>query len=512
MDLFAHAPVREGDVLAKKYRVERVLGMGGMGIVVAARHLELDQPVALKFLLPTAMDSEEMVSRFLNEGRAVVRLKSEHVAKVLDVGRLDDGAPYIVMELLEGQDLAAVMRDRKVLAVEDAASFLLQACEAVAEAHSAKIIHRDLKPQNLFLTMGTGGDPLIKVLDFGVSKSLSPTTGSDGGAPLTLTRTQSMLGSPLYMSPEQMRSSKRVDERSDIWSLGVILFELLTGRVPFEAENVPELVFKIAENDAPNPKELRADLPDALCATVLHCLQKDADKRFASIADLATELEPYVGPREKGLAARIGVMLGTQPRPRMMSFSDVSGAPSVPGMPSPSSSGAKSAPAVAVSDAWGATHAAPVPLATKKKSGGGRTIGIAIGVLAIVGLGAGAFAITSRSRASVVGGAGGVAGASSSAFVGNGGSPAATNALPSANPAAVGSGAVTPEAAPSAAPSGAASAATGTVSRPVATNIGRPGRPAASSTNAITGHPDRHDPVTAPPSTSGRGGFIPVRE
>ncbi len=483
MDLFAHAPVRAGDVLAKKYRVERVLGMGGMGIVVAATHLELGQEVALKFLLPTSMDSEEMVSRFINEGRAVVRLKSEHVAKVLDVGRLDDGAPYIVMELLQGQDLGAVMKERQVLAVEDAASFVLQACEAVAEAHAAKIIHRDLKPQNLFLTLGLGGTPLVKVLDFGVSKSLTPTTGGDG-SPMTLTRTQSMLGSPLYMSPEQMRSSKRVDERSDIWSFGVILFELLTGRVPFEAENVPELVFKIAEEEVPSPKQFRADLPDALCATVLRCLQKDVDKRFSSLAELAVELEPYASARDKGLATRIGVMLGTQPRPRMMSFSDAS-AP------------AKSQPAIAVSDAWGATRAAPAAPASGKKRKSTSGIRLAIGLVVVVGLGAGAFAITTKSRSAAAGGAPDTA---ISAVP----TPTAVGAAGASNASSASS------ALASAAPSASATAkivlATGPLGSPRNGKTG-PGAVAVNSAGAVT-----RPTQSATPSTSGRGGFIPVRE
>ncbi len=481
MDLFAHAPVRAGDVLAKKYRVERVLGMGGMGIVVAATHLELDREVALKFLLPTAMDSEEMVSRFLNEGRAVVRLKSEHVAKVLDVGRLDDGAPFIVMELLQGQDLGAVMKERTVLAIEDAVSFVLQASEAVAEAHAAMIIHRDLKPQNLFLTLGLDGTPLVKVLDFGVSKSLTPTTGGDG-TPMTLTRTQSMLGSPLYMSPEQMRSSKKVDERSDIWSLGVILFELFTGRVPFEAENVPELVFKIAEGDVPSPKEFRPDLPDALCSAVMRCLQKDVDKRYSNLAELAADLEPYASPRDKGLASRIGVMLGTQPRPRMMSFSDTS-------------QPAKSQPAIAVSDAWGATQSAPSPTAAgekKKSASRGRAISIGIGVVVIALLGGGAFAITARSRNAAADGPPGNA----------------QSAVPSS------SSVVVPSAPTSGASIGPAQLPSETSAAPSASAVAKPGtapvvsaRRPGGTTSAVV-----KPTQSATPSTSGRGGFIPIRE
>lgn len=213
-------PVALGDVLAGKYRVDAVLGVGGMGIVVAATHLQLEQKVALKFLLPAAIQSPEAVERFLREGRAAVRLKSQNVAKVTDVGTLENGAPYMVMEFLHGADLAAVMAERGLLPVAEAVSYVLQACEAIAEAHSLGIVHRDLKPQNLFVTRKVDGRPLIKVLDFGISKSMDTQSG------LSLTRTSSIMGSPLYMSPEQMRSSKNVDQRSDIWAIGVVLYEI----------------------------------------------------------------------------------------------------------------------------------------------------------------------------------------------------------------------------------------------------------------------------------------------
>ena len=221
------APVLEGDVLAGKYRVERVLGAGGMGVVVAARHLQLDQLVALKFVLPSALDEASAAERFLREARAAVRLKSEHVAKVLDVGTLDTGAPYMVMEYLEGDTLAEVIQRDSPLPVDVACDYMIQACEAMAEAHSLGIIHRDIKPQNLFLTKGVGGKPLVKVLDFGISKMKQPE-----GA-MNLTQTATVMGSPLYMAPEQMRSARNVDGRSDIWALGVVLYELPDQIAPF---------------------------------------------------------------------------------------------------------------------------------------------------------------------------------------------------------------------------------------------------------------------------------------
>ncbi len=299
------SPVREGDVLAGKYRVEKVLGAGGMGVVVAAKHLELRQRVALKFLLPAALDSVEHTERFLREAQAAVRLKSEHVAKVLDVGRLDDGAPYIVMEYLDGSDLWHVLQAKGPLSVGEATGHVLQACEALAEAHALGIVHRDLKPQNLFLIQRPDGQPCVKVLDFGISKMLS--TASQ--PPLTLTRTSTIIGSPLYMAPEQMRSAKGANERSDIWSLGVILYELLTGRTPFMAETMPDLVFKVAQDTVIPPRELRAEIPETLSAGIVRCLERDQKVRFANVAELAAVLEKYAPDYQRGTADRISNVL-----------------------------------------------------------------------------------------------------------------------------------------------------------------------------------------------------------
>jgi serine/threonine-protein kinase len=297
------APVKEGETLAGKYRVERVLGVGGMGVVVAATHLELDQKVAIKFLLPSALESEEAGSRFQREAKAASRLKSSHVAKVLDVGKLEDGSPYMVMEYLDGLDLGRIIKELNQLAVEDAVWFVVQACEAIAEAHALGIIHRDIKPQNLFVTKRVDGRALVKVLDFGISKNIS------GESAMSLTRTTSVMGSPLYMSPEQMRSSKNVDVRSDIWALGVILYELLTGRVPFEAEAVPELCLKVVSDPATPPHELRADMPEALSAVVIKCLEKLPERRFQNVAELVAALDPFCPASERGAAERIANVL-----------------------------------------------------------------------------------------------------------------------------------------------------------------------------------------------------------
>ena len=288
------APVQQGEILARKYRVERVLGQGGMGVVVAARHVELDELVALKFLLPDALSEPEAVARFLKEARASVRIKSEHVARVHDVGQLESGAPYIVMEYLEGSDLAAVLRKRSVLAVEDVVDYVLQACEAIANAHSVGVIHRDLKPSNLMLVVRSDGSECIKVLDFGISK-----VASAGGreSSMSMTRTAASLGSPLYMSPEQMMSARDVDGRTDIWALGTIVYELLTGKPPFMAETLPALGVLIATTEPTSMRALRPDVPPGVEAVATRCLQKNRDQRFANVAELAQALAPFAPER-----------------------------------------------------------------------------------------------------------------------------------------------------------------------------------------------------------------------
>lgn len=303
-----NAPVKEGDVLAAKYRIEQVIGVGGMGVVVSAMHLELDQRVALKFLLPQAATNDELVGRFVREAKASVKLKGKHVAQVLDVGRMDDGRAYIVMEYLEGRDLGAELKaSRDQFSIEEAVSWMLQACEGLAEAHALGIVHRDLKPGNLFLTRGTDGRPLVKVLDFGISKSINPNSSDM----LSLTKTEMLLGSPLYMAPEQMRSSKYVDERSDIWALGAIAYELLTRRVPFEADTLLDLCFKVAQEGCPAVSEVRPEVPEELSAVVMKCLEKDAEARWTDIGELAAALEPFAPEFDRGSADRTRAVLAT---------------------------------------------------------------------------------------------------------------------------------------------------------------------------------------------------------
>jgi serine/threonine-protein kinase len=274
-----------------------------MGVVVAATHVHLDQRVALKFVQPAVSSNPHATERFLREARAAVRLKSQHVARVLDVGTLDNGTPYIVMEFLEGSDHGRVLANRGSLPVESAVDYVLQACEAVAEAHSLGIVHRDLKPQNLFLTQHIGGAPMIKVLDFGISKLTVP-LGSSRSSRHALTQTASVMGSPLYMAPEQMRSSRTADPRADIWALGVVLYELLTGGVPFDADSMPELCLKVVEETARPIEELRPDVPPALRAVIARCLEKDPARRFSDAAALATALEPFANAASRPAADR----------------------------------------------------------------------------------------------------------------------------------------------------------------------------------------------------------------
>ena len=317
VDFLSMSSVRPGDVLAGKYRVERVLGSGGMGYVVAARHLQLDQLVAMKFLRRSgnALDETEATGRFLREAKAVVRLKDEHVAKVFDVGTLESGDPYIVMEYLDGCDLSALAKQRGQIPVVEAVDYVMQACEGLAEAHSLGIVHRDVKLANLFVTRGHAGSPLVKVLDFGISK-VSPF----GESEQEMTRTSSMLGSPRFMSPEQMRDPRNVDARSDIWSLGVVLYRLIAGKAPFEADTLGRLLSMVM-HEVPDPlSAIRPDLPPGFCETVGRALEKEANLRYANIAELAYALVPFaLDPhRARAAADRIALTLSVAQMPRSL--------------------------------------------------------------------------------------------------------------------------------------------------------------------------------------------------
>jgi serine/threonine-protein kinase len=290
-----------GQVIAGKFIVERVLGVGGMGVVVSAKHMHLGQMVAIKFLRSDAAKNEEAINRFLREARAAVGLQSAHVVRVMDVGVLDDGMPYMVMEHLQGTDLNRVLEQRKTLPEQEAVDYVLQGMEAIAEAHALGIVHRDLKPANLFLTRSPDGSPLVKVLDFGISKASDTMRSQEQ----SLTATSAIMGSPLYMSPEQLRSSKNVDVRTDVWALGVIVYELLAGQPPFVADTVTGLSAKIAADPAPPLRSVNPGVSMGLEAVVMRCLEKDMARRYPTVADLALALHPLASPEGKRAAERI---------------------------------------------------------------------------------------------------------------------------------------------------------------------------------------------------------------
>jgi eukaryotic-like serine/threonine-protein kinase len=290
-------PFAPGDLIAGKYEVLKLIGSGGMGYVVSATHVELGEVVALKFLRPEALQIPELVERFAREARAAAKIRSEHVARVFDVGTLPDGVPFIVMEHLAGQDLSDVLSQGGPLPVKVSVEYVMQACEALAAAHAAGVIHRDIKPENLFLTRHAQGLDFIKILDFGISKVALTPGGKRGFA-----RTTMPIGSPVYMSPEQIRSSENVDARTDIWSLGCVLFELLTGVVAFDEPTLMQLSAAILEQDPVPLRTLVPDAPVELEEVVMRCLEKDADKRYSNIAELAIALYPFA-PRRSRISA-----------------------------------------------------------------------------------------------------------------------------------------------------------------------------------------------------------------
>lgn len=290
-EITSQVPVQPGELLAGKYEVERILGAGGMGIVVQAMHVDLQQRVAVKFMLRTVAENRDSVARFLREARAAARLRSDHVARVMDVGRLETGEPYLVMEYLDGVNLASVLAQVSTFSLPNAVDWLLQACEAIAEAHASGIVHRDLKPSNLFVTWQPDGTALVKVLDFGVSKLLK--SSKVKGDSFTLTSSLAILGSPAYMSPEQLRNSKRVDHRSDIWSLGIILFELLTGEHPFVSDSLPGLIVAVTNDPTPSVRRLRHDIPAEVDYLIERALEKDPDLRLPNIAEFVSALAPF---------------------------------------------------------------------------------------------------------------------------------------------------------------------------------------------------------------------------
>jgi serine/threonine-protein kinase len=320
------AGLREGDLISGKYRIEAVLGAGAMGTVVSAYHVLLAERVAIKFLHPDRVaGSADAKARFIREAQAAIRVKSEHVARVLDIAALDTGDLYIVMEHLEGWDLAAWLRQYGPMPVEDAVDCIVQACEAIAEAHALGIVHRDLKPANLFLIQrGTGARKVLKVLDFGISKTMGivPTTMDllDGGGG-AVTGASAMMGSPYYMSPEQMESARDVDGRTDIWALGVILCELVTGGLPFEGATLLEVYRKMISSTVPPLPGWPGQAPAALEAVICKCIARLPENRYSTARELAVALRPFASARGSALVERIRQQ-EISPAPRAVSASD----------------------------------------------------------------------------------------------------------------------------------------------------------------------------------------------
>lgn len=283
-------PVAPGDVVGGRYVVDGMLAAGGMGVVCLATHIELQQRVAIKFLRESYAKNESLVQRFLNEARAAAVLKSENVVRVIDVGQLEDGRPYLVMEHLEGEDLEALAMREGPFDVDRAVRYVLEVCSALGEAHASGIVHRDIKPENLFLASTAMGRQAVKVVDFGLAKRIDTT-------PLVVTGPQDSMGSPCYMSPEQITTPHEVDARTDIWSLGVVLYRLLTPTMPFDGSTVLEVYARVLNAQQKPMRSIRPELDRGIEAIVERCLQKDPSRRYQTIGELAAALTTYQSSR-----------------------------------------------------------------------------------------------------------------------------------------------------------------------------------------------------------------------
>ncbi|MEP7120503.1 MAG: protein kinase [Byssovorax sp.] len=390
-----------GTLLMGKYRIEKVLGQGAMGVVVAATHLGFGTRVAMKFMLPGKGTSPERQQRFLQEARIAARLTSAHAGKVLDVGTMEGtGTPYLVMEYLEGKDLDALLDEGGVLPFAEAVGYILQVCEAVAEAHRAGIVHRDLKPANLFLTRFADGSPCIKVLDFGVSKLTE--------AGVNLTHATAVLGSPLYMSPEQMEASKDVDGRSDVWALGIVLFQLVAGLTPFHGEGIQQVCARVFFGEPAPLSTFRIGAPQGFEAVLLRCFEKHREQRWQSVAELAAALVPFAPLRFIVHAERAAAILGVDyAPPQATDLLPVSPLASLSPRSPPETPDTSSPWAPASSEVPGTLESAATPAPAPRRSGSTRrplaALGLgAAGLLLLVGGGAIARAVVAAPPAPLV--------------------------------------------------------------------------------------------------------------
>ncbi len=279
-------PPKVGELIDDKYLLERQLGQGGMGTVFAARHRLLGDRVALKVMLDVGEATDEVRQRFMNEARLATRIQSPHVARPRDSG-FWQGLPYIAMELMEGEDLEQSLERRGPLPIPEAVDVVIEIADALTKAHAEQIVHRDIKTANIFLAQRPDGSITAKLLDFGISKA-PPAMGSP-----SLTRTSSVMGSPAYMSPEQLKSSKLVDPRTDVWSLAVVLHEILGGKSPFAGESFAQIFMSIISGAIPTIRSLRPECPPELDDAVAACLVRDREHRTGSVGELARRIAPF---------------------------------------------------------------------------------------------------------------------------------------------------------------------------------------------------------------------------
>jgi serine/threonine-protein kinase len=292
--------IKPGDVIAGKYRVRTILSRS-RGYLVEAFHTEFDQRVVIRVLSPALCDDKE-IERFRREARTLAKLESEHVARILDVGTLPDGAFYLVRQYLEGEDLGSYLKKNGRLQLQQAVTFILQASEALAHTHVHNIILRELQPSQLFLAQRMGGAPIVKIIDFGTAKLMREAAAPTAGQEMTAT---AMFGMSPYSSPELLRKAKNVDVRTDVWSLGTILYQMLAARPPFDGE-LAMLMLQIMKEDPPPLTSFRADLPQEINNIIGWSMAKDVDGRFANVHAFAHSLTPYASPEGQVLIQRIG--------------------------------------------------------------------------------------------------------------------------------------------------------------------------------------------------------------
>ncbi len=359
-----------GAIVAGKYVIASEIGRGGMGAVYRAHHRALDQFVAIKVLFG---QSTAEVARFAREARSAARLHSGHVVRVSDVGHDEGVGPYMVMELLDGADLGRLVDQQGPLPIAFAVDAILQAIDALAEAHAHGIVHRDLKPQNLFLATRADGSTIVKVLDFGISKA----AGFDD-ATQKLTETRALIGSPHYMSPEQLRSAHDVDGRADVWSLGVLLYELLTTKTPFVGHTVGAVFASILESTPTGVRAHRPEVPAGVESAIGRCIQRDPAQRYQHVGELALDLAPFGSGREAPCVAR-AVAFATRAGSRVPSSSGT--LPAL--MVTPNPSGAAWTPSPQATPP-ARPLPTPVPGAGASRARAGMALAVAITLLAAI--------------------------------------------------------------------------------------------------------------------------------